>query len=261
MAGFVNGIDPVVNGVGLLQNPTLPLTSFRFIGKGSGSQEQVPLIFQQMGVENPERDIQITAENFDSVFSSLSSEVFASKPKRRLAAVDIVLSVPRASLVGQVEIVDATGASGSIAQYRIGLETGHIETGGTRGTLRAVSKYEPPRQPTLAERIMGLYTDPKEDTLLLSTCYFLSPTDERVSSFPDSHWLPFVAHQVFWNLCHAPRNLVPRQPPPPITLFTGLAAGIGDVIGNQILSQINEFSDRVFNAINNTTNEGRFWSV
>lgn len=265
LCGFVNGMDPLVPGVGpkqggrntdadLCDDPAIPLTAWRALGNDEG--DQAPIFFQKLGVRKNQNSVSsdgssITIDNTDR------SELFP-QPQRFLRACDIAISVPRMSLVGTVDIVDPSGASGQEVVYRVGMDTSTVERQGTRSRLFTTSQYEDPHRPTLLERLMGTANDPSEDTKLISTVFLLSPPN--IGGEPDGSWTPYVRHRTFWNLKHANRNARPVEPPAPIRLFTGLAGGLGDIIANQILAQFNEFSDRVSNALNSVSNEGKFWT-
>jgi hypothetical protein len=260
--GFVNGIDPLVDGATddgsaqrLLDDPAIVLHGFRPLGNDEG--EDAPKYFQVLGVRKNSGAIQFDGDSIsiDATDRSNPNDL----PPRRLVAVDFVLSCARAALTSQVYIADPTATSGQEVLYRVGYDTTRVEGAGSRARLRLEQKYVAPVKPTIEERLLGLVDDPTEDTILISTVYLLSPAN--FVGDPDGTWTPYVAHSTFWNLKHAARNLTPKEPPPPLRLFTGLLGGVGDSIGNQILAQINEFSDRVNNAVNNASNEGKFWTV
>jgi len=262
-AGFVNGMDPLVPGVGekgadadLVDNPRIPLRNFRALGNDEGAP--APVFFQRLGVRKNSDALQISAGGV-SLDATRRSDV-GQPPQRWLRAIDLYVSIARLALAGSVQIVDPTGASGQQVVYRVGYDGAAVDRYGTRARLYTAAEYEPPRKPTLAERLLGTFNDPTEDTRLISTVYLLSPAGVPAGN-PDGTWTPYVAHATFWNLAHAARNARPVEPPEPIRLFTGLLGGIGDAIGNAILAQINEFSDRVSNAVNNVSNEGKFWTV
>jgi hypothetical protein len=265
LCGFVNGMDPLVPGVGpavagrktdadLCDDPAIPLTSWRALGNDEG--DQAPIFFQKLGVRKNQNSISTDGSSL-TVDSTNREELFPL-PQRFLRACDIGISVARMSLVGTVDIVDPTGTSGQEVLYRVGMDASTLERSGSRARLFTTSQFEEPHRPTLLERLLGTAIDPSEDTKLISTVFLLSPPN--VSGEPDGSWTPYVRHRTFWNLKHANRNARPVEPPAPIRLFTGLAGGIGDSIGNQILSQLNEFSDRVSNALSAVSNEGRFWT-
>lgn len=254
--GFVNGLDPDFAAVRLLDGPTPELRGWRKIGGSLGGDEAVHPYFLARGVQPLRPLLGVTSGG--ELINRLSET--RTPAARELRAMDVVLAVARPALRGTVEIVDATGITGVVAQYRTTVDVTAVRQAGGRPKLRMESRYAPPQPPSLAARLLGLWTDPTEDTRLIATVYLLSPQGTPEGAEPDGTWQAITRHHTWWNLCHGSKNTVPVQPPPPIRLFTGLAAGLGDAIGNQILSGINEFSDRVSNAINNVTMEGQYYT-
>lgn len=268
--GFVGGrgplvemtfVDPVTrekrDTTPLLTRPSIPVQGWRPIGNDEGDEEPLKF-FQALGVRanTPPPDA-----NGGGVMVNADTLAASDLPKRYLRAVDFVVAVPRAALQGQITVVDQSGTSGQAVDYAVGLNTSRVEALGDRARVRQDLKYTPPREPSLEERLLGVWTDPAEDTHLISTLYVVSPPGSESAGNPDATWTPYVAHALFWNLGHAPRNDTPKQPMLMLRLFTGLAGGLGDLIGNQILSGINDYGQRVENAVNNTTHAGKFWTV
>jgi hypothetical protein len=257
--GFVGGMDPLVPGAGekgadadLVDGPAIPLRSFRAV---PAEGERIPDFFAALGVRAPENPVSLN--ELGGVTIDTTTRETEDLPPRALRAVDLYLALARATYRGVATEIDATGASGVTVDYAVTFDTSRLDQVGTRPRLMQAGIFPAVRTPTLAERLLGLYQDEGEDRLLVSTVFLLSPPNQ-LESEPDETWTPYVRHNLFWNLHHAPRNVPPAQP---IRLFTGLLGGLGDLIGNQILSGINEYSDRVNNAVNTTSNEGRFWSI
>ena len=253
--GFVNGQDPTVPGHGdLLTGPKIAL-SFRSV---PGEGDPLPPFFARLGVRNPLSQFSINAAGRIEVDATERAE--AGLPPRLLAACDVWVSVARAAYRGVTTLVDASGTSGEVVDYSVTYDTSQLDRIGSRARLLVGPKMPPVQTPTIYDRLNGQFQDDGEDRLLISTIYFLSPPD-ATDPTPNQLWQPYPSNNAFWNLSHAARNDPPKKAPAPIRLFTGLAGGWGDIIGNQALSQLNELSDRVNNAVNATTNEGRFWTV
>lgn len=257
--GFENGIDPIVPGAGeagadvdLVDNPRLPLHAFRSI---DGTDEAVPAFFKALGVREVKDDFAIEGDTIVPVDNTDASNL----PPRYLLACDFYLAKARATYQGRATEVDASGTSGVTVDYSVQYNTDNLDRVGARARLMQAAKYPAIKEPTLAERLLGTYTDEGEDRQLVSTIYFLSPPLVS-AAVPDQQWTPIPAHTLFWSVDHAARNLPPAKPPQPIRLFTGLLGGLGDLIANQALSGINEYSARVLNAVNTTSNAGRFWT-
>lgn len=253
--GFVNGQDPTVPGHGdLITGPKIPL-SFRSVpGEGDG----IPPFFVPLGVRKPVSGTSINALGMVEMDTTQRDE--GALPPRLLAACDVWISVARATYRGTATVVDASGTSGEVVDYSVSYDTSQLDRVGARARLLVGPAMPAVKAPSIYDRLNGQFQDDGEDRLLISTIYFLSPPDVTDPT-PNQLWQPYPSNNCFWNLSHAARNDPPKEPPKPIRIFTGLAGGWGDLIGNQLLSGINEASDRVNNAVNTTTNEGRFWNV
>jgi len=261
--GFVNEWDPIVPGVprskkdpedsDLTDFPDIPLRAFRSV---PAEGEPIPPFFAALGVRDLRDKIRIT-----EIGGTLEApEIDAETPPRALVAMDFYVATARATYESRAQEIDASGTSGVTVDYFVSFNTAQLEREGQRPRLMQAGKFPAVKPPTLAERLLGQYQDEGEDRVLISTVYLLSPPN-KLNGPPDQSWTAFVQHNQFWNLSHAGRNLPPAKDPKPIRLFTGLIGGLGDLIGNQILSGINEYSDRVLNAVNTTTNEGRYWTA
>lgn len=251
--GFVNGHAPVYGPGTLLDGPLVAVNAWRPV---DGTDGRIPGFFAALGVRDTlnESGIAISAEGGVAVDVTQRE---TQTPPRLLVACDIWVSVARAAYRGTVTVTDQSGTSGEVVDYGVTFDASRLEAVGSAPRLN-VGTFLPVRQPTLADRLFGNYQDDGEDRILISTIYMLSPENAEEHR-PTPQWQFFRANNCFWNLAHAARNLVPPRNPDPIRLFTGLAGGWLDLIGNQILSQTNELSDRVLSAVNTTTNEGRFW--
>ena len=250
--GFVNGRAPIVGEQTLLDGPQIRVPAWRQI---DGTDEQIPAFFQRLGVRPATAGFVIGGAGVQVDTTQRETDT----PPRLLAACDVWVSVARATFRPQIDITDPIGVTGQIVDYNVTWDVRELEREGTAPRLN-VGRFVPVRAPTLAERLGGLFTDDGEDRILISALYMLSPENTTDPS-PTPQWAFFRANNCFWNLHHAARNIPPRTNPPPLRIFTGLLGGVGDLIGNQFLSQVNEFSDRVRNAVNATTNEGRFWTA
>jgi hypothetical protein len=254
--GFVNGQDPAVPGHGdLIAGPQLALAGFRSI---PADGDPVPKFFARLGVRTPDPGISINSANLIEVDVTQRDET--GPPPRLLAACDVWVSVARATYVSTTTFVDGSGASGQYADFSVAFDTTQLDRLGTRPRLLVGPQMPKVKSPTLGERLNGQFLDDGEDRIRISTIYFLSPP-YATDPTPNQLWQPYAANGCFWNLSHSARNQRPAKPSPPLRMFTGLAGGWGDIIGNQILSGINAFTQQAENAIVTTTNEGRFWSI
>lgn len=254
--GFVNGQDPAVPGHGdLSDGPKIPLPEFRQI---PADGDTVPKFFARLGVRTPQSGVSINSADLIEVDVTQRDE--SGPAPRLLVACEIWVSFARATYIGETTFVDGSGTSGQYADLSVRFDTTQLDRVGSRPRLLVGPQMPKVAAPTLFERLSGQFQDDGEDRIRISTIYFLSPP-YATDPTPNQLWQPYAANSAFWNLSHAARNQRPAKPSPPIRMFTGLAGGWGDIIGNQILSGINAFTQQAENAFGTTTNEGTFWNI
>lgn len=266
--GFVNGIDPTVSALdektgkqialGLLSS--LALTLYTFADRtASDSKLTIPPYFKDQGAT---KDVSFSADE------NTGEIQFKDNPKgrRMLASADVYISVARIAVNGSVSIVDGSGAGGEIAQYNPVFDTSALKRYGSRPRLMATGNLQEQQDLTNAQRLLGILTgnaptDIPADDRLVATIFFLSPPD--FDGGVDDSWTPFVQHHLFYNLNYAPQNLMPiaTQAPKPITIFTGLAGGYGDIIANQMLAPINDAASLLGAGLKPISQSGMFWTI
>jgi len=168
---------------------------------------------------------------------------------------------------GTIQINDSTGTSGSVVSYVPEFDLTALKKYGNRPRLMQVGNLKEKQAVTARQRIIGTLTgnaptDFPEDELLVCTVYLLSPPGADSSTALDGTWQPYVSHNLFYNLNHASQNLATvKSPPGPITIYTGLAGGLGDAIANQDLATINDAAAALASGLVNVTQEGKFWTM
>lgn len=282
--GVVNGLDPLISGVSvpneegrtgqtgtdneevvpkmrpatLGDGAAVPLRGFR---EGFTDSSRAALVFFEAHQARKPR-----SENFSinadtgTITQKMAEE--ESGPAHALRAVDVYLAQARPSLRGTVDIVDATGLSGQVAEYSSAYDTSALDFHGSRARVLAAATYPGnAKKPTPMDIFAGNYTDDGEDRLPICTVFLLSPLmdDPDSAGEPDSLWMPFVQHHLFWNVGYAAQYEPPPKPPAPIRVATGLA--LADTLGNQILAPLNDVAARLMNAFNTRTPEGAFFTV
>jgi len=267
--GFVNGIDPIVPGtapepskdqpepadLGLIEARWIAAGTTRSIGFGD---EMVPSFFADKDVQSLKKNSALTTENFDS--TSAQDLVNSISGRRKLRAFDIVLAVARAQLVSELQVVDKTGATGTVFQYQPRYNTGFVDRVGGRARLAAQQKFRQVEAPPALLRLLNLAEDEPEDRILVATCFLLSPADFEKDD-PDQTWDTYVEHKLFWNLAHAARNEVPLVIPRGEQFVTGLAGGLGDLITNQFSALSQALSENAERMVKRDEVGGKFWSV
>lgn len=243
----------------LVERAGLPLTSFRALGPDADptgasvtgeeiklSYEDVPLFFQARGVGSP-----------PAADGDITKVTASGLPPRLLRSLDIVLAMDRPATTSTVQ--QSTGEDGIMLQYSVGLS--QVPNARKQGYLRTTSKFTPPRPPDAMARLLGDWNDTTRDELLMATVFFMSLPGAAFGSAVDETWQPFVQHRVFWNLRYGFKDPTIYPPDKPLTLNTGLAAGLGDQVNNYLLAQINDANSAALNFLRNTQVEGRFWTA
>jgi len=131
--------------------------------------------------------------------------------------------------------------------------------------------YLPPKRPNYWDIIYGVYREYPYDEIVLGRLFLLSPTDnfrntdELGGSVPDGTWVPFVRHNVFWNLNYSSIQQ--------IDVFTHdnslrwfesilsvLAGGVAWLFAVSVVEPIEATYDLINTAFNQTAVKGQFWT-
>lgn len=205
------------------------------------SFEKVPDFFKRLGV----RDASTNPLNYEALIENV----------RYLAACDLVLTQPRPVIFTQLTAEDV------VAGTQVTASPGYILPQDRQPRVVALSKYTPAAEEPISPRdaIYRQFTDPPLDQVHLSTVYALSPPNSS-SEAVDGSWQIFVKYNLHWNLAHASR-VQTFSPPAPITLFTGLAAGLGDTLFNWILSNNNDWTAALANLLSANRAYGKFIAI
>jgi len=267
--GFVNGEPPLVEGtapekeneedeepqnLSILETDWIEARGFLPLGT---ELNPVPKYFESLGAKNIKAP-NVSLSNFDSVSAS---DLEAGESGKPLVKLEIFLSKSRAQLVNSPQLVDSTGVTGTIFVNAPRYDTTALDRNGPQTRLlQAPEMPKPNPLNDAALRILGLVPDEPEDRILVAIIYLLA-NSTRAGATPDDKWSAYIEQKLFWNLAHAPKNEVPRVDLPPVTFFTGLAGGLGDIIINQNLALLNNLNQQAVNALDTTEVGGRYWSV
>lgn len=267
LPGFVNGIDPTASVLNaqtkkmvatpLTNQPRIPISAL--VDRTADSGYTIPRFFSQLGA-SLDKSVQINSQT-----QIVQGENGAGW--RRLLSSDLYLSIARIAVNGTIQINDATGTSGSVVSYVPEFDLTALRKYGNRPRLMQVGNLKEKQALTAQQRIVGSITgqaqsDFPEDQLLVATIFFLSPPGTDSGAALDETWTAYVSHNLFYNLCHASQSIANvKSPPGPITIFTGLAGGLGDAIANQDLATINDAASALSSGLINVSQEGRFWTI
>lgn len=253
----------------LTETPRIPFGGNRIIGKGAAPEEViqtddgavsykfegVPEFFYQFGV-TPESVV------FTGQLNSGIQLVETAGPKPKelppvLRAVDVILEVDRLS--AKLDILRGNGFLDSYNALYF-LTYGRTTPTKERPTLRPTAKYIPKVEVNIGSFTQDI-TDAETDSLKIATIYLLSPKDTPMDAVPDGTWRPFVKHDVFWNLAHAPAVLPDPVEFEPVRLVTGLAGGLADSIFAGLLSKLNDDMSVAAALLEKPNLAGRFWTL
>jgi hypothetical protein len=221
----------------------------------AAAAEGYPKFFEKLGVK-------AAAKGGDASKPGALEGEFDETRTREIRAMDVVLSKARVGTRLQIDVhdplVDAQTASISTVFLN-----DYLRATGGRAKLRAVAKYQPPEEQSLALMYGTLLNagDAQYDELKMATVWIVSPPDAGPDDEPDETWTPYPQHFVFWNLQHAARLIPPAKPDEPLRLHTGLAGGIGDRINDAILSFVNDRNAEAAAFFGQADARGIFWST
>jgi hypothetical protein len=182
--------------------------------------------------------------------------------QRRLYACDLVLSMPRPYLVNEITAFPGGPLGGSIISVDAKPNTPPDISEPPK--VYATTKFVvPPIQHSFSDIFFQRFLDEPKDDLHLSTIYALSqPVGTSLGQGGvDGTSALETRYYCHYNLAHATQRLPPRAITPPLTLVTGLAAGLGDAIFNSILSLQNDFAQATVDLFNQRSLRGMFWVV
>jgi len=205
-------------------------------------QEPVPQFFKRLGVK-------------DASTNPLGYEATPTQGVRYLAASDLVLNQPRVAV--QSEVTVGAAVDGTITS----VQPTYAVPPDRQPRIVSFSKFDPPPPPTLTPQdlFFAPFQELPLDQLHLSTIYALSPWNPPAPDV-DGNWTIYFKYNLHWNLAHASR-IAEAIRVQPLTLFTGLAAGLGDTLFNFILANNNNFAQAAANLITANNQGGRFHTV
>lgn len=242
----------------LYYNPPISLTWQNIGWDGIGST--VPAFFKRLGVQEPPR---IDPTNPEAAATTLMSGA-PKKGNRLLRAANIILHQPRVALTSSIEI----DPSGFVTGMGIVKQTLGLRDAVAADRLRVFSRsnWTPPQNFAGATDILADdYEEPTFDEIMISKVYLLSPPDTAPLSVPDSRWVPYVQHDLFWNLNYAQPAF--RGTQPQIDLFRQLAAilqfiggGAGAFAASFMASSISDGYAAAANIIAAHSMAGTFWT-
>ena len=276
--GFVNGLDatitmnrekgdPVEVGLTDEDRPYLtpawrnPIASAGVTASGSGELIQLPgegypPFFKTLGVRPADAGSRAEAKQ------TYTEQVSNENRTRELRACDIALITPRVATSQHIDILSPTIDSQSFMISTV-FQNAYARSAKSKYRLVSVPKWTPPQEPTAMDKFMGTAVEPQTDEIKIGTLWMVSPEnpEDGEDAVPDGSWVPYPQYNVFWNLAHASQRAVPKAPPTPITLHTGLAGGIADSIFAQLLAPSNDSYMQAMAFLNSTTFKGAFWTI
>jgi hypothetical protein len=217
--------------------------------------EGYPQFFEKLGVKPAAKGGDMTKPG------ALEGEFDATRT-REIRAMDVVLSKARIGTRLNIDVHDPLLDAQTESISTVFLND-YLRTTGGRPKLRAVTKYQPLEDQSLALMYGTLLNagDGQYDELKMATVWIVSPAGAASDDVPDETWTPYPQHFVFWNLQHASRLIPPKAPSEPLRLHTGLAGGVGDRINDALLSFVNDSNAEAEAFFGQADARGIFWST
>lgn len=222
-------------------------------GELSVEFESVPEFFEQFGIAKAP---DITG-GLNSGTITITDNTDPTISARRLVAADLVLYVDRLAFK-----IDTSNRGNPLTDgftLLLSYSYGRSSPIKARPYMKLMSRFVPPAVGSAS--ILDGAPDPEFDFIKVATIFFLSQEGASTGARIDGTWIPFVQHDIFWNLAHAAQRLVAPAVNEPLSVKTGLAAGLGDIINNTILSPLNDAYAEALLNMSGKTLEGSFWSV
>lgn len=272
--GFVGGIDPRCpeaerrhkkdtgeeREIGLCDEPEIRLLAWADV------PSPFPFFLNLGAKAAPKENFSISGE-FVRVDMTQDMVAGEKTPNRTLKQCEIYLTQARATYR-----LDVTSPGnillGNVVDYALTFDSSALANFGARARISASAEFPKSVKPTFAERLAGAFQDDGMDHLPVATVFALSPEQDeqesgKKSGNPSSSWSLFVQHKLFWNVNYLPRNDPPRNLRQS-TIDPFLAFFVGRYTFAPMATQaaLEAESQRAFLALlNNTSNEGKFWTV
>ena len=194
------------------RNPLMPASvSASLSGQIIASAaEGYPKFFEKLGVKAAAKGGDVTKPG------ALEGEPDETRT-REIRAMDVVLSKARIGTRLNIDVHDPLLDAQTESISTLFLND-YLRTTGGRAKLRAVARYRPPEEQSLALMYGTLLDagDAQFDELRMATVWIVSPPNVGEDAVPDETWTPYPQHIVFWNLQHASRLIPPTAPSEPL---------------------------------------------
>lgn len=174
--------------------------------------------------------------------------------RRRLVSSDLVLHQPRTALTSSIEIKPGLATGISNVTQTLGLRY----VASDRLKVYSTPEFKPPGQTSPMDAISGLYEEDTWDELRIARIYLISPPD--ATGEPNANWLPFIRHDLFWNLCWKQPILQPVHTDPGVPFIPPLAGGAAQLVINFLTASINDMTNQALNILFSHSMAGTFWT-
>jgi hypothetical protein len=170
---------------------------------------------------------------------------------------------PRLALTSTIELHPEGLATGvSNVTQTLGLRSA---PGGDRLKVFATSLWQDVNTTAPIDPLAGLYEEATWDERLVATVYLLSPPDAAPGSEPDEKWVPYVKHELFWNLTYLAKNDL--QSPQLdnavgklLAVVNVLGGGSGGLAVNFATASLNDLTQQALNLLSATSMAGTWWT-
>ena len=246
-------------------------------GNGWPGLKPTPQAIQNLGVivdsSGGNGDITISVDSSGNVTASPKPNTGNPIPStyRIAKTIDVVLGQAR-EILNQNLTITGNPTTGTIINYSTAYDLTSIEANGFRPFVYQVPSWDDVNARmqafagnTWAKIFTGdTVADDGIDKQWLFRAWAISPEIPiGTNKVPpvDSSWTLKFQYKAFTNLAYSAKRPALYNVPSSTPFYTGLAAGIGDLIINSYLSLQNNLTDQLTQAYFNQTPIGKFWSV
>jgi hypothetical protein len=252
---------------GLLERPfvLVPSTAFNNVGgEGSGFNDKGAIkFFEQKYKYDPRAASQVGGGNMNFNGSSLTIDMSQPSTQLWLGFCDVYLATAR---IGSTFTPELGGFPITAIEYTVQYNDRLLKLYGSRSRVRFGTMPTPLtlQQKALLKTMGQPVEEETEDYLKLATLFILKEGDPSAAKLPfDGKEIPFIKHDVYWNLEYRSKNVDPVNMP---SMNASLA--FLPLVGRYSIAPIamaatmeSMLNAAIASLANEVNNQGEYWSV